>query len=1650
MKSESRQDSIQPVTESGKIDCLLLTGMPRSGISVIAGCLNIMGINMGEQFKNQNSLNDVILIHDILLRDLGCSWDMIGNLPTSWMNSVAASKAGDKIKAFIEDRKKIGRIWGVQDPRLCRLMPFWDRILEEMGIQPGIILSFRHPWEAANSLRQEEGLDLEKGYLLWLSLNREALINCSERQCAIIRFDSFISDPVSNLMSVAEQLNVAYPNSIRKYYQNIINFVRPELKHYHINTQIKNDENKRFEPFFWLYDHIKSSFVTENLASNDNIENRSNINSINNTLAPILMDSFNRSDTESEKYSIYNEKPSQKVNLIYGNILSLIGDYERRERDFRIKKEHQILMNERSEEIMLMQLSFPSPFEKDDPDLITPKFILPKDEWQSLNITIPYPELLQEQPVIFSLNNIRGTLFVSSVKLVNIATEQTIWSATTPAELEALEVQKALELTDEDSLVILIHSADSRLILPAIPDLPDCPMEISIWIRASTDPEYFEAVWNKQKEAKRDIEHEIDELRREFESIKRSRDTAVEDKLRNDKELCLLKKEIEAKKVMERDLAKYSMDLECSRKRVAGLENELGEMRLKNQKMESDAILSKVEIEEKHQRIADFEYDLKESQEKIKMLESRIYDAEAEIISKRERIADLENELKESRAEGQALKKNANLVETELKNKKVKNDQIERALSNSKTRLSRLENRLKIDKSAFERQITTLKLERNDLNNQIKFLSLKRDIFKCFKRLFLSPKLYLIRYLKAKRLSRILGDSVDLLDSEWYLKTYPDVAEDGYNPLLHYFKHGVHEGRNPNSIFETNWYLNTYPDVKKEGFNPLLHYIQFGAKEGRDPSPHFDTDWYLEKNHDVAEHGINPLLHYLKYGFREGRDPSSIFDTKWYLSNYPEVGSSGINPLAHYARYGCKGDYSPNPMWRQDPLDEINDDIFEISEEDLNIETVKEENGNSLNVLFILYESLDSNSGIQIQLHADRLEKVGIESIFAVPTTQIMRGFTAPDPRVRTYEQIEREGVVYSNGKEPDIIHAWTPRETVRYFCEKVLKRYPCPLIIHFEDNEEYLTEINVCKPFIELEKLSDEELDKIIPSHLYHPKRGRKFLTEAQGLTMIIDTLQHFNEANLPAIILPPPVDERFFYPRPINMNLRKELGIREDQIVLAYTGNVHAVNQKEVKELYYAVHLLNKQGYPTALIRSGVNTVSLGREDWIRENEIDMGWVQRDKIPDILAAADYLVQPGTPSLFNDQRIPSKLSEFFAMGRPVILAKTNLGLKVQHKKNGYVVDIADSKSICRAIVDLRKNKELSKEISENSVDFYLQHIAPAFVNSKINEFYKKIIDQSSEDCELRWFPKNLKRIDQNETNKSNPFLKLLDIPNNYFPILEAMKNIQGNLEPDLILVPNVEKAFGEKKLPESNPWVGFLSSIPSKLPDWLTKIPPYDIVSNSSFFSSDIWNRAKKTCRGLFVQTEEHAHRIKSLTNVQVKVLRIPLPIVDDKWSWSEYVENPEKKIIQVGWWMQRVHAIHLLPVQGIRKIWIKGADPIIDEVITAERQHLMNRHILFDFMLESVELLEDLQIEEYLELFRKNVLFLHYYDANCLDIVRTCIAGHIPLLINPHAAVREILGNDYPFYYYFYKDASEKAISMELVCKTHDYIRKLSVNYK
>lgn len=383
------------------------------------------------------------------------------------------------------------------------------------------------------------------------------------------------------------------------------------------------------------------------------------------------------------------------------------------------------------------------------------------------------------------------------------------------------------------------------------------------------------------------------------------------------------------------------------------------------------------------------------------------------------------------------------------------------------------------------------------------------------------------------------------------------------------------------------------------------------------------------------------------------------------------------------------------------------------------------------NVLFVLYEDFHSNSAVHVHHFANHLIELGLDCVVSVPynkqtVSAVGRNFE-PLYKVTEYSEVSRLNYFFDNQQPPDIVHVWTPREVIRQYYEKLRQNYEFKLIIHLEDNEEYILERSLKKSFQELFALS-HTLE--LPNNLSHPLKYRQFMATADGVTVIMEPLKQFVPYTTPSLTLWPGVNTQDFYPREKNLELAKQFNIPPDSLVFCYTGNVHAVNITEVRSLYLAIALLNRKGRSAVLIRTGRDFCQFLGEDerWARQYCRELGYVDRGLLADILALADVLIQPGRADKFNNYRFPSKLPEFLAMGKPLILPTTNIALEMEHQKHAWILPVVDALNIIEAVELITQNSELYEQLSRGAVDFATTRLNWRKNSELLKSFYEDIV----------------------------------------------------------------------------------------------------------------------------------------------------------------------------------------------------------------------------------------------------------------------------------------------------------------------------------
>lgn len=379
-----------------------------------------------------------------------------------------------------------------------------------------------------------------------------------------------------------------------------------------------------------------------------------------------------------------------------------------------------------------------------------------------------------------------------------------------------------------------------------------------------------------------------------------------------------------------------------------------------------------------------------------------------------------------------------------------------------------------------------------------------------------------------------------------------------------------------------------------------------------------------------------------------------------------------------------------------------------------------------MKILFINYHHLNSNSGIHIFNLANHLSRLGMDCTVCVPSQkETVAALGKPEFETLNFSDLLDEK--QRPEKRFDLIHAWTPREVVRKTAVELRKKYACPLVVHLEDNEDYLIKVLLRLPVAILRRFPSLVLNVVTPNFMSHPLRYPEFLRSADGGTVIMDGLREFFPATTPTELIWAGYQENMEWSMSKDMDLRRQLKIDEDEFVVVYTGNVHRGNFTEVSNLYAAITDLRSRGYKVRLVRTGSDHLRFPTPEWraVKKDSIEMGHLPRSKMPSILSIADALVQPGEPGLFNDYRFPSKLPEYLASGKPVILPNANIGRYLKNNEECLLLEKGDARDIAQKIERLTLDEGLRKRIGTGGRLFAEQNLKWGKIAEKLHSFYQ-------------------------------------------------------------------------------------------------------------------------------------------------------------------------------------------------------------------------------------------------------------------------------------------------------------------------------------
>ena len=223
---------------------ILILGAHRSGTSALTRVLSLSGAGLPKSLMKATEMNSrgffesqrIYALHERMLSELGSSWQDLAPLPGAWLESDLAGNFVEEMASLVREEFGKAPLFVLKDPRICRLVPFWLAVLEELDIEPLFVLPIRNPLEMADSLGKAESVDRQKGLLIWLNSVLHAEHGSRKFSRSIVEYDSLLSDWRSVLKKIGTDLGLSFPRVSRRAQAEIDEFLSSELRHHEVST----------------------------------------------------------------------------------------------------------------------------------------------------------------------------------------------------------------------------------------------------------------------------------------------------------------------------------------------------------------------------------------------------------------------------------------------------------------------------------------------------------------------------------------------------------------------------------------------------------------------------------------------------------------------------------------------------------------------------------------------------------------------------------------------------------------------------------------------------------------------------------------------------------------------------------------------------------------------------------------------------------------------------------------------------------------------------------------------------------------------------------------------------------------------------------------------------------------------------------------------------------------------------------------------------------------------------------------------------------------------------------------------------------------------------------------------------------------------
>jgi hypothetical protein len=211
--------------------------MHRSGTSAIARGLSSLSVYLGNDFLDAQPENptgywedrNLVSLDDRLLESLGLRWDSTTRIDPREFERRKARKLQREAVSYCRRHLSSRPLWGFKDPRVVRVLPFWQNVLDDCGAADCYVVAIRNPRSVAASLFARQAMPADEADRLWLVHMVPFLQAISDKPFVTVDYDLLMQNPSGELQRMGSALDIDASGTEADRFAR--EFLNPALRH---------------------------------------------------------------------------------------------------------------------------------------------------------------------------------------------------------------------------------------------------------------------------------------------------------------------------------------------------------------------------------------------------------------------------------------------------------------------------------------------------------------------------------------------------------------------------------------------------------------------------------------------------------------------------------------------------------------------------------------------------------------------------------------------------------------------------------------------------------------------------------------------------------------------------------------------------------------------------------------------------------------------------------------------------------------------------------------------------------------------------------------------------------------------------------------------------------------------------------------------------------------------------------------------------------------------------------------------------------------------------------------------------------------------------------------------------------------------------